>query len=52
MDVDFEKHRLKPGDKGFKYDVRKEFGPPKADWSWDEDGDDDNLDDYFEESDF
>lgn len=31
MDVDFEKNRKKPGDKGFEYDVRKEFGPPKGD---------------------
>ena len=31
MDVDFEKNRKKATDKDFKYDVRKEFGPPKAD---------------------
>jgi hypothetical protein len=28
MDVMYEKHRLKPGDPGFEYDLRKEFGPP------------------------
>jgi hypothetical protein len=31
MDVDFEKNKVKPGDTGFEYDVRKEFEGPKDD---------------------
>eukprot|EP00002_Diphylleia_rotans_P034837 TRINITY_DN7520_c0_g1_i1.p1 TRINITY_DN7520_c0_g1~~TRINITY_DN7520_c0_g1_i1.p1 ORF type:complete len:444 (+),score=124.27 TRINITY_DN7520_c0_g1_i1:613-1944(+) len=42
MDVDFERNRLKPGDPGFEFDVRKEFVPTEE-CSWD-DKDDDTLD--------
>ncbi|KAJ3165109.1 hypothetical protein HDU88_004828 [Geranomyces variabilis] len=39
MNADFEKNRLKPGDKGFAYDVQKSFGPPTDPNDWDEDSD-------------
>ncbi|KAI8586731.1 hypothetical protein BDZ88DRAFT_427926 [Geranomyces variabilis] len=39
MNADFEKNHLKPGDKGFAYDVQKSFGPPTDPNDWDEDSD-------------
>ncbi|KAJ3168453.1 Centrosomal protein of 19 kDa [Geranomyces variabilis] len=39
MNADFEKNRLKPGDKGFSYDVQKSFGSPTDSNDWDEDSD-------------
>lgn len=42
MDVDFERNRVKPGDTGFRYDVRKEFGEPAEECDWDEEDSDDD----------
>ncbi len=38
MNVDFEARRLKPGDAGFEYDVRRDFQPTESN-EWDEDED-------------
>lgn len=42
MDVNFERNRVKPGDKQFEYDVRKEFGEPAEECDWDEEDSDDD----------
>lgn len=40
MDIDFEKHRLKPGDKGFEYDKEVDFDDAgKIESGWDEEDD-------------
>jgi hypothetical protein len=42
MDEEFLKNRKKPGDPGYVYDVRQEFGPAVASSGWDDDDDDDD----------
>jgi len=40
MDIDFEKHRLKPGDDGFEYDKEVEFEDTgKIESGWDDEDD-------------
>ena len=34
MDVEYEKNKLKPGDKGFAYDVQEVFNPEESN-EWD-----------------
>lgn len=52
MEVDFKKNVLKPGDAGFEYDKRVDFGP-KADAAadWDDEDEIYEEDDYSEFSD-
>lgn len=44
MSVGFERNRLKPGDPGFEYDVRKEFAQPTEECDWDEEGEEEDSD--------
>ena len=37
MNVLFEHHHLKPGDKDYKYDRQLDFSPPKIESGWDSD---------------
>ena len=37
MDLDFEKKQVKPGDAGWKYDVRLEVPKPSENSGWDSD---------------
>lgn len=41
MDVAFQANRLRPGDDGFQWDVRQDFGQPTDPSGWDDDDDDD-----------
>ena len=36
MNVEFEQHRLRPGDQGFEWDKEVNFEPPKEISEWDE----------------
>lgn len=36
MNVEFEQHRLRPGDEGFEWDKEVNFEPPKEISEWDE----------------
>jgi centrosomal protein CEP19 len=55
MNEGYEAHRLRPGDSGYEYDKRVDFGEPEEDNDWDEDDDEDEAaegvgggdDDYF-----
>jgi centrosomal protein CEP19 len=50
MDIEFNKRSIKPGDLGFQYDLRKDFGPQVQTSGWDEDlGDEEYEDDYEDE---
>ena len=57
MDENFHKNQLKPGDKGFEYDKRIDFGKKPQnindddeDNSWDEGGNNgEDLDNYFDD---
>jgi len=40
MNKGFEANRLRPGDDGYEYDKRVEFGEPEDDNEWDDDLDD------------
>ena len=39
----FEQNRLKPGDAGYRYDVRADFGSPTEGNDWDSEGDDSSV---------
>lgn len=39
MDIDFEKNRIRPGDKDFVYDKEVEFNEGKIESGWDDDND-------------
>jgi hypothetical protein len=50
MDVEFNKRATKPGDPGFKYDVRKDFAPVQGS-AWDDDLDLEDFDEDYEDED-